>query len=79
MDLTFRKVKYGKNSPTTGKCVAYLVENNWDDYSFKTTFFLTVFDEYGKQHEIGSLKIGCVGFEKGWVSRKISRCFLAIL
>jgi predicted ATPase len=75
MELTFRKVKYRGTVPNTGRSVAFLLEDNWDDYSFKTTFSLIVFDENGKQTPIGSVKIGIVGFEKGWVSEKISDAF----
>lgn len=75
MDLTFRKVKHRKASPTTGKLVAYLCENDWDDFSCKTTFSLIVFDEHGKQYVIGSVKIGIVGFEKGWISEKLPDSF----
>ncbi len=43
------------------KRLAVLDTNNWDDYSFKTTFSLTVFDETGKKVECGSVKIGFKG------------------
>lgn len=40
---------------------AYLLIDNWDDFSFKTSFYLTVVDENRKEHEIGSVKIGFQG------------------
>lgn len=46
--------------------VVYLWLNNWDDYSFKTTFHLTLVDSNGAVHEIGEVKIGRVGQSKGW-------------
>ncbi len=75
MDLTFQKIKYKGFSPTAGKLIAYLCEDNWDDYSFVTKFTLIVFDELGKQHVIGNVKIGIVGFEQGWISEKLPEAF----
>ncbi|TXD96953.1 AAA family ATPase [Psychrobacter frigidicola] len=37
---------------------AYLVIDNWNDYSFYTMFNLLVIDESGKKQEIGLVKIG---------------------
>lgn len=75
MEITFRKVKYKGAIPSSGRLVAYLIEDNWDDYSFKTKFYLIVFDENGEQIAIGSMKIGIVGFEQGWVSEKMPDTF----
>ena len=75
MELIFKKIKHNGCSPDSGKLVAYLCEDNWDDYSFKTTFSLIIFDELGKQHVIGSVKIGIVAFEQGWVSDKLPDTF----
>lgn len=71
MDLTFKKVNHKEPCPSSGRGVAYLCEDNWDDYSFKTAFYLIVFDEQGKQNVIGKVKIGLVGSELGWVSEKL--------
>ncbi|MDI5847685.1 AAA family ATPase [Shewanella xiamenensis] len=75
MELTFKKVKYKVYPPKTGKLTALLCEDNWDDYSFKTSFYLIVFDENGVSHDIGKLKLGLVGFETGWVSEKLPDSF----
>ena len=75
MELIFKKIKHNGFCPTTGKLVAYLCEDNWDDYSFKTTFSLIVFDEYGKRNLIGNVKIGIVGFQQGWVSERFPEAF----
>jgi hypothetical protein len=40
---------------------AFLVRDNWDDYSFKTTFQLLLVDPGGKTREIGGVKIGRFG------------------
>lgn len=51
--------------PPPLKCLAILDTDNWDDYSFKTTFALTIFDEAGAKIECGSLKIGFRGQPRG--------------
>lgn len=37
------------------------MKNNWDDYSFRTTFELVIFDEASTRNDIGSVKIGRAG------------------
>ena len=71
MELTFKIIKHKSYPPQIGRLIAYLCEDNWDDYDFKTAFSLIVFDENDKQHNLGNVKIGIVGFEKGWVSERI--------
>jgi len=45
---------------------AYLVADNWDDwFHFRTMFSLTVIDEDGESHQIGSVKIGQFGLKPG--------------
>lgn len=53
------------------KCLAVLDTDNWDDYSFKTMFSLTVFDETGKKVECGSVKIGFKDQPKGRTSESL--------
>ena len=53
------------------KCLAVLHPDNWDDYSFKTMFSLTVFDENGTKVECGSVKIGFKGQSKGRTSESL--------
>jgi predicted ATPase len=75
MELTFKIIKHKAYPPQTGKLTAYLCEDNWDDYYFKTKFSLIVFDEYGNQHNLGNVKIGIIGFESGWISEKLPEIF----
>lgn len=56
---------------TSPKCLAVLDTDNWDDYSFKTMFSLTVFDETGKKVECGSVKIGFKGQPHGRTSESL--------
>ena len=54
---------------------AILTIDNWDDYSFKTLFFLTVYDEKGRKHDIGNVKIGYFGQREGRTDEKIPISF----
>ncbi|WP_421359700.1 AAA family ATPase [Agrobacterium rosae] len=52
------------DSVTVGRRQAFLTTDRWDDWGkFRTQFYLTVFDEEGNKHSIGSVKIGEVGLE----------------
>lgn len=44
--------------PSSSFNTAYLNIDLWDDFTFKTQFFLVVFDEKGIRHDIGTVKIG---------------------
>jgi predicted ATPase len=68
MALTFKKDTSKRRTSAAETNVAYLWVNNWDDYSFKTTFNLTVIDSAGTTHHIGDVKIGYVGQGKGWTA-----------
>ncbi|MFC4657121.1 AAA family ATPase [Rheinheimera marina] len=56
--VVLRKNEYKQ---TGSKNVAYLDVDYWNDYSFVTMFYLTVFDNYGVEHKIGNVKIGFKG------------------
>ncbi|OYQ67871.1 hypothetical protein B9G53_00530 [Pseudanabaena sp. SR411] len=43
---------------------AFLIRDNWDDFHFKTSFLLQVFDEAGVSHLLGTVKIGQFGMQK---------------
>jgi len=64
MKITFELYtgdKHGVSTPSGKPNTAYLKANNWDDFSYKTLFALSVFDSKGIQHDIGAVKIGRVG------------------
>ena len=44
---------------------ALLVENNWDDYGYRTTFFATLYLSINEPVPLGELKIMHVGQERG--------------
>lgn len=43
--------------PSSGKNIVYLHQDKWDDDNFQTTFDMTLYDEKGVFHNIGSVKI----------------------
>ena len=76
MELTFKKSEKQYHDPSLlFQNIAYLRLSNWDDFGFKTSFFLTVFDEFGVEHEIGMLKIGYADQDEDWTEEKIPETF----
>jgi predicted ATPase len=80
MVLTFRNSRTFQNSrnlleqlaaPDDFCNIGYLSCSNWDDFSCKTSFELTVYDEQGNAKALGSLKIGFVGQTRGWSADQI--------
>ena len=59
--LKFRVLGRNHFLPHTGKNTAYLKVDNWNDYSFRTLFYLYVHDDNGQFHDIGNVKIGFKG------------------
>jgi len=55
----------------TGQNEAYLIQNNWDDYGFKTSFFLIFFKEDGTRLDIGEVKIMSAGMKSGYTVVRI--------
>ena len=53
----------GAQSPDCGINSAYLRADGWDDFSYKTSFYLSLHDEFGTYHEIGNVKVGFKGQE----------------
>ncbi|MDQ6944745.1 MAG: AAA family ATPase [Actinomycetota bacterium] len=50
--------------PSAARSCAFLVTDNWDDYTFKTMYYLVFVDEDGARHRIGSVKIGRFGMSE---------------
>ncbi|WP_318438127.1 AAA family ATPase [Photobacterium leiognathi] len=62
-------------TPSRRPNTAYLKADNWDDYGFKTTFALVIFDNNGTSHSLGRVKIGYTGQKEGWSADKIDKKF----
>ncbi|EGQ8240294.1 AAA family ATPase [Vibrio parahaemolyticus] len=55
-------VVLGRNENTFQSVnTAFLTIDHWNDFSFVTMFYLTVYDEKGIEHDIGNIKIGFKG------------------
>lgn len=59
--MLFTIVPRNQRVPTQGVDHAYLLVDHWNDFRFVTMFNVTLFDEFGQQHELGDTKIGFVG------------------
>lgn len=55
--------------------VAYLTSDRWDDFGFKTQFYLTYMTEAGTPEEIGSVKIGGRAWPDGKSSPELRPAF----
>ncbi len=47
--------------PPTATSTAFLRYDNWNDYSYVTMFYVTLFDKNGDHHDLGNIKIGFKG------------------
>lgn len=56
--INFLLIPRGTRTPSSLKNTACLDIDRWDDYNFKTQFFLSFFDSKGLCHKIGVVKIG---------------------
>lgn len=71
MDFAFNVIRSSTTFYPKIPLTAYLREDNWDDHSkFQTQFYLTLIDEEGLEHEIGSVKIAYRGLKPG---RQVAR------
>ncbi|NWO03850.1 putative AbiEii toxin of type IV toxin-antitoxin system [Idiomarina loihiensis] len=59
--MNFIVLDRNERKPPTSMNTAYLEVDYWNDYSFITAFYLTVFDEKGNEYEIGNVKIAFKG------------------
>lgn len=71
--MTITILKTGRNSNFHSlRSTAVLAIDNWDDFNFKTLFVLTFYDEEGVKHDIGNIKIGYFGQQKGLTASELS-------
>lgn len=75
MPLKFRKYPRNSHLPNEDYNLVCLVEDNWDDFGFKTIFNVVVYDENGMIHDLGSVKIGYRGQSAGWTSERVNEEF----
>lgn len=60
MPLLIKTNEYKPTLTNGERNVIHLSIDNWDDFSYKTQFYLHVVDEHGVLHDIGEVKIGYV-------------------
>lgn len=59
--MIFYFVMDRQSVPSKAVDAVYLIYDNWDDYSFRTTFGVAVFDENGENHNLPRVNIAFVG------------------
>ncbi len=60
--MIFQRERGRSGRSSKGNWMVWFVEDNWDDFNFKTTFTVRFFSPAGEQHDLGSVKIGKRGF-----------------
>lgn len=76
MPLLFRKVAWRIKQNVSG--TVNLQTNNWDDYSFKTTFHATLYDDACNEYDLGEVKIGYASQPHGWTAGTLPDTFSAL-
>ncbi|MGF6400597.1 putative ATPase [Pseudomonas frederiksbergensis] len=59
--MEFVILPVGTRKPSQGKSTVYLEKDNWNDFSFVTMFYMSLYDQAGALWEIGRVKIGFKG------------------
>lgn len=71
----FVVLEHGTWITTPNKNTMYFRPSNWDDYTFKTSFEVTLYDTQGVKHDLGVVKIGYKNQQPGWSLDSIPRNF----
>lgn len=78
MQISFKVLGIRERPSEMARGVVQLSSGDWDDYSFKTSFGVTLYDLQGKRIDLGSVKIGYVGQLKGWTREKLPETFIEL-
>jgi len=65
--MLFNRVDYPPDQDRSHRQACFLVNDNWDDFTFKTSFSSVLFDEAGVRHELGGVRILKRGLTSGRV------------
>lgn len=76
MQISFKVLGVRERPSGSERGVVLLSSGNWDDYSFKTSFSVTLVDLQGRKIDLGTVKIGYVGQPKGWTREKLPQTFV---
>ena len=71
MQLKFLTLKLTTSLPPNPKNIVLLTQSSWDDYSFKTSFHVTLYNSNGIKIDLGTTKIGYISQQHGWTSEKL--------
>lgn len=63
--MQFTVVEQGGRQPKDLRYHALLVRDAWNDFGFVTMFHLVIYDENGRRHGIGEVKVGEFGMQSG--------------
>jgi predicted ATPase len=78
VQFLFKVLRVKERPSESVRGVVQLSSGDWDDYSFKTSFGVTLYDLQGKQIDLGSVKIGYIGQTKGWTREKLPETFVSL-
>ena len=70
--MKFHVLPAKSSPPSSGSNEVYLVIDNWNDYSFVTSFGIYAFDESGVRHELPGVRIGFFGQTKDVATYNVS-------
>lgn len=76
--MMFHALEKGSRQANPRPNTFLLFPDNWDDYSYKTTFKLVWIDSEEISFEIGTVKIGFIGQNKGWTRDAMATDFSAL-
>jgi predicted ATPase len=65
--VKFTRISYGQSPRLSSKSACFLMDDNWDDYHFKTLFHLIYADDTGRRIDVGGVKVLTKGMESGRV------------
>src|SRR5688572_19148739 len=73
--MVFKIIERFQSPPHNAKSKAYLVWDNWNDYSYYTLFAIFYVDTNSNRHDLGSVKIGFYGQKKIETKLKVGDTF----
>ncbi len=65
--MNFTRVDFPPDQDRSHWRACFLVNDNWDDFSFKTSFSSVLFDDAGIRHDLGGVRILKRGLTSGRV------------
>ena len=78
MQISFRVLGFRESPSSKFREVIQLAPSNWDDYSFKTSFSVSLYDAKGQFIDFGNIKIGYKEQSSGWTKEKLPENFYSL-